>query len=253
MAAILAIIGGGSWFGYQEYTKRDRLLRDQQLQLEEAANKLVSLEGELQLKTTEVNNLTAEVAAKQLEIEKLDLALRLLKTDQRLAQLNVLSINRDETGRAVSSQLEFMELSPNGEPISEPKQFELPGDLVYIDNWIVKFDDSYVEKGDIERGTSLCLFRRIFSEEQTPNDGFSLDEVGLRPQAYAQGGAMGELESQLWAEFWEFANNPQHASTLGIRAAHGEAVSIKVREGKSYAISLRASDGLSIRTLTNEN
>ena len=36
------------------------------------------------------------------------------------------------------------------------------------------------------------------------------------------------------------------ARELGIRAAHGQAVSIKTQKGKSYRILLRASDGLSI-------
>jgi hypothetical protein len=134
--------------------------------------------------------------------------------------------------------------------MSEPKQFELPGDVIYIDNWIVKFDDSYIEKGDIQRGTSLCLFRRIFSEEQTPNDGFPLDEVGMRPQAYSRGGAMTEFEKELWSDFWEFANNRSKAAEQGIRAANGEAVSIKVRENTSYSVSLRASGGLSISPTT---
>ncbi|HRV82040.1 MAG TPA: hypothetical protein P5218_11410 [Planctomycetota bacterium] len=102
------------------------------------------------------------------------------------------------------------------------------------------------EAGDPLRPSRLAFF---VPEDQVP----SAMQHALGSDVTHHGEAMGELESQLWAEFWEFANNPQHASTLGIRAAHGEAVSIKVREGKSYAISLRASDGLSIRTLTNEN
>jgi hypothetical protein len=124
---------------------------------------------------------------------------------------------------------------------------ELPGDVVYIDNWMVKFDDKYVENGDIARGTSLCLFRRIFSEQQVPNEGVSLDEVGMRPQAYASGGELSEFEQRLWKDFWEIANNPTRAAEMGIRAANGEAVNIKVRDGKTYMIELRASGGLSIR------
>jgi len=168
-----------------------------------------------------------------------------------LARINVLAIERNDKGRAISSELEFVELSPDGDTLSSPKRIKLPGDVVYIDNWIVKFDDSYTEKGDIERGTSLCLFRRIFSEDQSPNEGFSLDEVGMRPQAYARGGRLSDFEKRLWSEFWEFSNDGKKASEMGIRAANGEAVSVKVREGKSYAITLRASDGLSIKPISD--
>jgi hypothetical protein len=148
--------------------------------------------------------------------------------------------------------LQFIELSPKGDPISPPKHFELPGDVIYIDNWVVKFDDEYVEHADIQRGTSLCLFRRIFSEDQKPTEGVSLDQVGMRPQAYGRGGQMSQFERDLWKDFWEFANDPAQAAKMGIRAANGEAVSIKVREGKSYAIELRASGGLSIRPMEED-
>ena len=63
---------------------------------------------------------------------------------------------------------------------------------------------------------------------------------------------MSEFEKKLWGDFWEFANDPKKAAEMGIRAANGEAVSVKVREGKTYSISLRASGGLSIRPLDED-
>ena len=249
-AVLVGVLGSGSYFGYSEYTKRDKLVRDQEEQIEKVTAELEVLNEELSVKAAEVQVLTVDLQEKAVQIQKLETALNLLKVDQRLARLNVLNIERNEAGQAVSSRLEFVELSPQGEPLSKPKQFELPGDVVYIDNWVVKFDDSYIEKGDVERGTSLCLFRRIFSEQQIPTEGIALDEIGMRPQAYARGGAMSEFEQQLWSEFWEFANNPQKAAALGIRAANGEAVSIQVREEMAYNISLRSSGGLSIEPVS---
>ncbi len=229
---LVGIVGAGGYFGYSEYTKRERLLKDQEVKL--------------QIATEQMEQLTSELSEKDLQIEKLETSMFLLKIDQRLAQLRVVGIQRDDAGKAIKSKLEFVELSPQGDPLAPPRSFELPGDVIYIDNWIVKFDDAYVEKGDVERGTSLCLFRRIFSEDSLPSEGFALDEVGMRPQAYARGSQLSDFEKKLWADFWEFANEPQKASEMGIRAANGEAVSIKVREGKVYNISLRASGGLSI-------
>jgi cell division protein FtsB len=232
LTGLVGIFGYGGYYGYSEYTKNERTLKEQ-------ADK-IRLAGE------EVEKLNREVAAKVAQIEKLETAMHLLKTDQRLAQLRVVNIERNENGKAIKSQLEFVELSPQGEQLSKPKQIELLGDLIYVDNWIIKFDDRYVEKGDIERGTSLCLFRRVFSEDTLPAEGITLDEIGMRPQAYSRGGAMSDFEKKLWGDFWEFANDPKKAAEMGIRAANGEAVSIKVREGKTYSISLRASGGLSI-------
>ena len=57
---------------------------------------------------------------------------------------------------------------------------------------------------------------------------------------------MSEFERRIWRDFWEFANEPQEAAQMGIRAAHGEAVSVKLRPGRHYRVQLRASDGLSI-------
>lgn len=232
LTAAVGIFGYGGYYGYSEYTKNERILKEQ-------ADKI-------RVANEEVERLGREVVAKVAIIEKLETAMHLLKTDQRLAQLRVIGIERDEKGKAVKSKLEFVELSPQGDAMSKPKPMELLGDLIYVDNWVIKFDDRYIEKGDIERGTSLCLFRRVFSEDTLPSEGITLDEVGMRPQAYARGGTMSDFEKKLWTDFWEFANDPKKAAEMGIRAANGEAVSIKVREGKVYNISLRASGGLSI-------
>jgi hypothetical protein len=95
---------------------------------------------------------------------------------------------------------------------------------------------------------SICLFRRIFGEAQEPRNGFVLDAVGSTPAPYRAGGTMTDLERDLWSKFWDYANNPALAGKAGIRAAHGEAPSIKLMPGKRYRISLRASAGLEIVT-----
>jgi hypothetical protein len=105
-----------------------------------------------------------------------------------------------------------------------------------------------VESSDPLRSMSVCLFRRIFGESQQPRDGFVLDAVGSTPAAYRAGGTTTDLENKIWSKFWEYANNPTLAGEVGIRAAHGEAPSIKLMPGKRYRISLRASAGLEIVT-----
>ncbi len=49
----------------------------------------------------------------------------------------------------------------------------------------------------------------------------------------------------IWNRFWELANDPEEARKLGIRAAHGEAPSMKMMKDKIYKLTLRASGGLS--------
>jgi hypothetical protein len=241
-AGLVGLLAAAAYFGYSHFTAKQR-------ELDEAKQQLVSLETALQTSTVENESLKVDVAEKTRQIEKLETALHLLKTDQRLARIKVSAVEKDEAGNVVKCQLEFTELAPNGTPLSDPKQIQLPGDVVYIDNWVIKFEDKYVEQADIERGTSLVLFRRIFSENQQPAEGVSLDEVGMRPQAYARGGTMSEFEKKLWGDFWEFANNPKRAAEMGIRAANGEAISIQVREGMTYDLQLRSSGGLSFKAV----
>ena len=57
---------------------------------------------------------------------------------------------------------------------------------------------------------------------------------------------MSPLERDIWANFWEYANSPAKSKQAGLRAAHGEAPSIRLELGKRYRVELRASAGLSI-------
>ena len=80
-----------------------------------------------------------------------------------------------------------------------------------------------------------------------PKEGFVLDPVGAQPAAYRTGDDVSDFERQIWTRFWEYANNPAIAKEAGIRAAHGEAPSIKLHPNTSYTVRLRASDGLTIK------
>jgi hypothetical protein len=57
---------------------------------------------------------------------------------------------------------------------------------------------------------------------------------------------MSPIEHDIWSNFWQYANNPAKSKQAGLRAAHGEAPSIRLEMGKRYRVELRASAGLSI-------
>ena len=57
---------------------------------------------------------------------------------------------------------------------------------------------------------------------------------------------MTDLEKKIWGDFWNIANNEKMAHELGIRAAHGGAVSMKVQKGKTYRVIMRSTGDLSI-------
>lgn len=243
---LLGIVGGGSYWSYMAISAEQRKAEAVERELVGLQDKLGQASKALQISQAENGVLKTEVEAKTKEIEKLRTRLQLLKVDTRLARLDVVSLVPGAEGQPPTAKVRFTELSPAGEPLSAGKEFEFNSDLIYVDNWIVQFDDKFVEAADIDKGTSLCLFRRIFSDEQKPNDGFSLDEVGMRPQAYSRGGELSDFEKEIWSKFWDFANDKDKAEQMGIRAANGEAVSIKIRPNMSYMLQLRASGGLSI-------
>jgi hypothetical protein len=225
LVGLTGVLGTAGFVTYNKFTKDERMLLESQ---------------------REVAKLTSLVQEQEAKLAHLSTSIRLLKVDQRLATIEILNQKPDSlTGKTLTT-LRFTEVNPEGVPLSDPREFNVIGSTVYIDNWVVKFEDKYVEEADIIRGTSLTLFRRVFGDDERPNEGYALDEVGSRPGAYARGGQASDFEKEIWSDFWSFANDPLKAKDKGIRAAHGEAVSIKAEVGKTYRIVLRASDGLSI-------
>jgi len=272
--AILALLGVAGWIGFQTYYGERFALRKSEQQLANKEAEIAGLSDLLQGKQSEVKRLTTKLSAnvekindlnrnvneqrqeisdlnqelevKEREIQRLATAVQLLKVDHRIAEITVASQQGSAEAGDLTTTFSFVEVNEQGESLEQPRTFTVNGDLVYLDAWVVKFTDEFVEVADPLRATSVCLFRRIFGEKQRPLEGFVLDPVGSRPAAYNTGGKMSELEEEIWAQFWEIANDPELAKQAGVRAAHGEAPSIKLVPGKRYKVQLRASGGLSV-------
>ncbi len=234
-AALLGITGILGAAGFVTYSK-----------VTDGERKLISAQQELAEANHQVQDLKQSLEQKVAEIDRLETSLKLLKVDQRLARVDIIDVVKSEDSDVPTTTIQFTELGPDDTPIAEPRQFKLKGDTIYIDNWVVKFDDKYIEAADLIRGTSITLFRRVFGDKEQPAEGQLLEDVGNRPSAYARGGEPSDFEEEIWKDFWNIANNPELAAAKGIRAAHGEAVSVKAEKGKRYTIKLRASDGLTL-------
>lgn len=228
--AVLGLIGFGGWIGYHEFYLPGQSVR-----------------RELAQKTEELAKMAETLELKQQEVERLDTALRLVKVDHRLAQLAVLNQWRRPEDNQLMTTVGFAEVDDQGRFLDGYRSFTIEGDVVYVDAWVAKFLDEHVEQGVPMRSTSLCLFRRLFGENQSPSDGFVLDAVGAQPLAYGRGRETTDLERDIWANFWEYANDPARAQTIGLRALQGEAPSIRLVPDKMYWVYLRASDGLTIK------
>lgn len=246
--AVLAGLTTAAYIGYRAYQAQQQAADAQAAALAQSQQALAQSQQQLDQARQQIASQAAELAAREARIaelearvRRLETALHYLKIDHRVARFTAIDQTRDEATGEVSTLVEFVELNDEGHPIDTPKQFRIRGDIVYIDGWVVKFEDKYVEQADLERGTSLLLFKRIFGSGQKPDDGYPLDEIGSTPRAYARGGKMSEFEKKIWDDFWAIANDPERARQLGIRAAHGGAPFMKVEKGRSYRILLRAS------------
>jgi hypothetical protein len=225
------LLGTTGWLGYQHYVAPDPELQ--------------AKEQELADKTRQLAQAQQDLAAEKKKNERLEMAVRLHKVDHRVAQIIVEDQWQDDETKHLMTRFRFVELSSDGKPLHKPHSLTIEGDVVYIDYWVVKFEDRFVEEGDPLRGTSICLFRRIFGERQKPAEGFVVDHVSSQPVAYGRGAEISEFEKQIWESFWEYATDASKAQTAGVRSAHGEAPSNRLVKGMRYPIVLRASDGLS--------
>ena len=237
MCVVVGGVGyGGGWVYQNLYPSAALREKDRQIQL---------AQEQLEVAQANAEQLQANLIQAKANIDRLHTSMRYLKVNRRVADLIVVrQMQHPTTGRALT-ELAFQEVDDKGMPIEQAQSFTIEGDIVYLDYWVVKFADEFVEQGDTDRGMSICMFKRLFGEYQEPKDGYVLDSFGQRPAVYGRH-EMSPFEESLWADFWNLANDPSLAQQLGVRAAHGEAVSMQVREGAHYRVEMRASGGLTI-------
>ncbi len=125
-AGLVAIVGAGGYIGYSQYTANERAFKDKEAELEAAQGQLVGLKKDLDVKVAENGALKIDVAEKAKLIEKLETSMHLLKTDQRLARVKVISVDKDENGAVKSSKLEFVELSQQVRQYPRPRKSNYP-------------------------------------------------------------------------------------------------------------------------------
>jgi hypothetical protein len=183
----------------------------------------------------------------RLEKDKLRLEtyLKLLRYTERRARLEVLKLQKNEQGVPITT-VRFTEVDSTGTPVTPSRDFTLTGEEIYIDSLVIKFEDHFVEQSDPLKGRSLLLFRRIFTSRMRPEEGYVLDRQGLPPDVYAREKAPNEFERELWAQFWELANNADLAKKHGVRAIHGDAPYTRVEPNRIYHIVLRSTGEISI-------
>ena len=192
LICLVGYVGGWLYINFNPQIQ----LQQKEHELQQARASLATAERQLTNQNAMIKSLGEDLEASQKRVVQLDTSLRLLKVTHRVAEITVLSQQQLENGQLVT-EFQFQEMNDQGVPIDRRHTFKIEGDLLYLDYWVVKFDDQYIEQADLDRSSSICLFRRMFGEHQEPYEGYVVDEVGVRPNAYGRGGVISEFERQI--------------------------------------------------------
>jgi hypothetical protein len=243
---VCGAVGTGGYMAYSKYNAHEIAAREADQKLAQVTSDFTKAQASIAEQKIQLAEQAATIDLNNKKIAQLETVLHWLKIDHRLARIDIVDQSTGEDGK-ITNLVEFVELNPEGHPLGKPRRFTLTGNMIYIDGLVVKFEDKYVETNDVDRSMALFVFKRIFTDMQNPKDGFPLDQVGSQPLTYERGGQPSELAKKIWSDFWSIANDETQARELGIRAAHGLAVSIQPKKGMSYRLELRANGDITIR------
>jgi hypothetical protein len=176
--------------------------------------------------------------------KELEGVIRRLNTEQRRAQMLVTD-QRQVDGKLRTTLL-FVEYARDGSSLP-PRSFTLEGKWVHIDALVIKFEPEYVGRADELRGHSLCLFTRIYGDNQAPASGFPIDEPGSIPAIYrGTQPRVSAFEKGLWKDFWKLADDAAYRKEQHVRVANGQGVWGPFEPGNIYTITLAPNGDMSL-------
>jgi hypothetical protein len=161
----------------------------------------------------------------------------------------VLVTDQKTVDGVLKTTLLFVEYAPDGRSLP-PKSFTIDGKNAHIDGLLIEFDHNFVKENDPLRGHSIILFKRIYGDNQSPDQAASIDTPGEIPAVYRGADPhVSEFEQDLWKNFWKLYDDETYRHTKGVRVAMGQGVWGMFEKGKLYTITLQTDGGL---TLTSE-
>ncbi len=244
LLGVTGAVGYGGWMGYDHYIRPGYEARQAIADLE--AIKIQLEEQKAELATVQKEN---DVLTKLKE--RLETSLKLLKVDQRIARIEVMEKGLNAENYPYM-EVRFSEVDHQGNIVGSPRDFTILGDRIYVDGWVVTFDDAYVEQADELRAASLFVFKSIFGELEKPAEAKRLDtQTDISPGIY-KSDRQTTFETKIWNDFWRVSNNPRLQKELGIRASHGQANYLVGEEGQVYQVEIRASGAMSMRPIGDE-
>lgn len=171
------------------------------------------------------------------ENKQLKQALTNLTDEQQIGYAKVLRQETTPDGRLMTT-LRFVETAPD-EPTRRilEKEFTIEGDIVHFDALIVRFGNQMVMDG---KARAIYLWRRIYGEKMTPEQGFAIEEPGTEPQRYQQLlQFLPAVHRELfWKNIWELSVSPGKLKEYDISAVYGNAVYTRLKPGLVYIFSI---------------
>jgi len=170
------------------------------------------------------------------ENKELKQAISTLTTEDQIGYAKVIS-QRTEEGRLLTT-LRFVETSRDDKTQKIlQKEYTIEGDVIHFDALIVKFEDQMVIDG---KARALYLWRRVYGEKMTPEEGFPIEVPGAEPKRYGDLLKVLPVEHQelFWSNIWDLANNPAQLSQHGIKAIYGNVIYSQLREGLIYVFKI---------------
>jgi len=123
------------------------------------------------------------------------------------------------------------------------KEYTIEGDIIHFDALIVKFGEKMVKDG---KEKALYLWRRMYCENMSPENGLPLEEPGKEPQRYSNLLSLlpANQRNLFWTNIWELANNPNKLKRYDITAIYGNVVYSKLKKGYIYVFKISSSGQL---------
>jgi hypothetical protein len=163
--------------------------------------------------------------------------------EQRVAEVCTLAQQRP-ADEPVRTTVRFQEFRQNGQPLS-PMVVTLPGEEIYVDAFVTIFESDAVQRGQAK---TLYLFRRIFSEQMAPQEGFPLYRSegsgdGI-PPSYVRQDLDRTAQQRVWDHLWRIIEDAAYAETQRVRTTFGQAVYAKMQPGQCYSLTIQHNGGL---------
>jgi hypothetical protein len=188
----------------------------------------------------------AERATAALNDENLQLRMVVdrLTDEHRVAQMLV--INQKIVNGQPQTTLLFAEDARNHTTLP-PKRFTILGNQVHLDAMVIKFEHDFVKQNDPLRGHSIALFTRIYGNQQSPDQGSTIDTPGKIP-GYYQGTdpRVSTFETALWNNFWKLADDESYRKQMGVRVSNGQSVWWPCEPDRLYTITIESDGGLNV-------